>query len=93
VDVPAGLTGARDELGEPGANPGVLERPGDHLLEGRGHGRELPRDHLAQREPALVETVLHLLVYGRVAEFLRGAVEQIGLRDRTVVVEHDRPTH
>ena len=81
----------RDEVGEAGADPRVLEHPGDDLVERRRHRRELPRDHLAKRHPALVEAVLDLLVDRRVAELARDSVEQVVLGDRAVEVEHDRP--
>src|SRR5688500_20235266 len=72
VDVPAGLTCVRDELGEAGPDARVLEHPGDDLLERRGHGRELPRDHLAEGKPPYVEPVIYLLLDGRVTEPPRG---------------------
>ncbi len=91
VDVPARGLRALDELGESGADSRVLEHPGDDLVERRRDRRELPRDHLAERHRARVEAVLDLLVDGGVAELERDPVEQVGLGDRAVEVEHDRP--
>ena len=91
VDLPAvGLRGVRRTRRTP-AGPRLVEHPGDDLVERRGDRLELARDHLAQRQAALVEAVLDLLVDGRVAELERDPVEEIRLGDRAVEVEDDRP--
>jgi hypothetical protein len=89
VDVAAGRLGCANELGEPRANLRLVEHPADDLVERSRDRDELADDHLPQRQPALVEAVLDLLVDGRVAELERDPVEQIGLGDRAVEVEDD----
>jgi hypothetical protein len=89
VDVPAGGLGCANELGESGADLRLIEHPADDLVERSRDRDELADDHLPQRQPPLVETVLDLLVDGRVAELERDPVEQIGLGDGAVEVEDD----
>jgi len=91
VDVPAFGLRSADEVAEPRADPRLLERPGDHLLERRRDGLELAGDHFPQRKTPTVEARLDLVVDRGVAELERGAVEEIGHRDGAVEVEHDRP--
>ena len=93
VDVPAGCARPADEVGEACPQLGVLEHPRDDLIEWGGDGCKLASDDLAERQAALVEPLLDVLVDRGVAELLGDAVEEIGLRDGPVVVENDGTAH
>jgi hypothetical protein len=89
MHVPAGCLRRAHELREAGPDLRFAQHPVDDLFERRRDRDELAHDHLAQRQPPLVEAVLDLLVDGGVAELERDPVEQIGFRDRAVEVEDD----
>ena len=76
------------ELGEPVADPDVLDHPGDDLLERRAHALELHRDHLVQGQVA-TELVLRRVVDPLVAELEQDEMEPVRLGDGSVPVEDE----
>src|SRR6185503_13168781 len=61
----------------------------DDLAERRRHGRDLPRDHLVERQ-APPEPVLELAEELRVAEAVVDHVQRVELGDRPVTVQDER---
>ena len=61
----------------------LVEHPADDLFERSRDRDELAHDHLAQRQAALIEAVLDLLVDSRVAELER---DPVGARSDSVTV-------